>query len=1068
MPGHLYIAPAASGKTTYVLNMAKQYASRFELARVLVGSGQQVRAGNRRLALMGKGVMGVRVYTMLGLARELLDRAGYARVLITDPIEVRFLRSLVDQEGLTYYHSLQTMPGFIRTLRELFAELTLAYISPAAFSQQITAMGAPPRLAELASLYQSYRSQLDKRQWTDAPGLLTHALQALKNDPKLAKNWPFLAVDGFFRFHPAELALLRALGERVDTLVVTLTGDDQGHWSQDVAQRFDETIHQTSTILGVEPQSLADITQASALAPSVPRPLVSLSQRLFLTVREPVPGSEDAVSLIEAPDMAGEVRAALRWLKMQLVAQNLDLSQVALLARDISPYRDAIYQTAREFGLPVQVSGGISLRQNPAVDALIGILNLAAGDEQFPFRASVNAWRSPYFRWHWPENKFDITNEDADQLEAVARWGRVLFGEAQWDDAFRQLAKAELHEDDNAMLAELVSAESSLPAETPTGEAAQQLWEKWRRFVAAVQPPEGQHSVATFVRWLEDLIGEDVEEEEQTIEDVVADESFSLHMMAQIRSAADQRLVDRDVAAMSALKDVLRSLIWAGESLMSQPLTFEDFLTDFLGALDAARYEPLSHAGRQGLLAASIEAAAGVRFHAVALLGLAEGVFPAVLREDTFLRGADRTSLRSAGMKVAPSPDNREAALFYIAVTRADKRLLVVRPRLADGGAEWQPSPYWQVLRDLTAVGPESLTHESMLSKFPAASLPELMLALARYPHHSRARAMREASGDRWQQLLHGGRVARTRYDDQFDAYNGDLSTESALLGRRFGPEHVWSAGRLETYRHCPYRFFVSSILNLEERSEPVLGLDNRQLGLIYHQALEQVFASGAGQGDDGEALAAIWRSFADDFLDTAPEHYHFRPTAWWPQTRQRIKETMDRTLHALAAINAGWRPRDFEASFGMSSAKGEAASVIDPESGKTLYLRGVIDRVDVDGQGRTRIIDYKRGSVKRYDERSLREGRSLQLPLYALAVGESLGYGRPVEGFYWSIEKAERSSLRLSKFETVSTAIELAATHAHEAAAEVRAGQFKPGVSRGETCPSFCPAAAFCWRYNG
>lgn len=1070
MAVHLYIAPAAFGKTTYILNQAKLHAAKFESARVVVGSGQQARAANRRLASMGQGVMGVRIYTMRGLARELLDLAGLSRVLITDPIEVRLLRSLVDRGDVRYYSSLQNMPGFIRTLRKLFAELTLADISPEAFLQQIAGMGNPPRLVELASLYQSYRSQMSERHWTDAPGLLGSALQALENDPELAKNWPFLAVDGFFRFHPAELALLRALGERIGTLVVTLTGDAQDNWSQDIAISFNDTIHQASTMLRVEPQTLKDAVNVSAQTPSQPRPLVSLSQHLFLAADKPVvPDGGDAVTLIEAPDMAGEVRTALRWLKMQLVDQNLDLSQVALLARDISPYRDAIYQTAGEFGLPVRVDGGLSLRQNPAVDALMGLLNLTVGNECFSFRATVNAWRSPYFRWRWPEDEFDITHEDADQLESVARWGRVLSGETQWEEAFRRLAGADLDEKDDGVLTGLIQEEDALTAEVPTGEAARHLWAKWRRFIAEVRPPEGLHSVTTFVRWLEDLVGEDVETGGKGVNaDGNEAKSFSLRMMAQIRSVENQALVDRDVAAISALKEVLRAMIWAGESLMSHPLMFGEFLTDFLGALDAARYEPLSHAGRHGLLATNVEAASGVRFQAVALLGLAEGVFPAVLREDTFLRGPDRAALRSAGMMVAPSPDNREAALFYMGMTRADKRLLVVRPRLAEGGAEWQPSPYWQVLCDLLAAEPESLTHESMLSKFPAASLPELMLTLARNPDHPQARAMRELSESHWRHLQHGAHVAQVRYEDQFDDYNGNLSEISVTLARRFGSKHVWSAGRLETYRHCPYRFFVSFVLNLEERSDPALGLDNRQLGLIYHHALEQVFALGAGQGDDGEALTAIWHSVADDLLDAAPERYQFRPTAWWPQTRQRIKETMDRTLHALAKVNEGWRPRDFEASFGLPSAKGDAVSVVEPGSGKALYLRGVIDRVDVDGQGHARIIDYKRGSVKGYDERSLREGRSLQLPLYALAVAESLGYGNPVDGFYWSIEKAEPSPLRLSKFEAASTAIELAAVHAHEAAAEVRAGQFKPGVKRGETCPSFCPAAAFCWRYNG
>lgn len=217
----LYVAPAGMGKTTYVLQRAHETADHWGIARVVVGSGRQARAGYRYLAQIGS--LGVRLHTLSGLARELLDRAGQPCIVISDPIQIRFLRAITDQTPLTYYRPLVRMPGFIRSLRDLFRELILAQITPHDFAQQAQTVG--PRLTELAQIYTHYRQALATRGWTDAAGLTTCALQALHQHPHLAQDWPFLAVDGFPRFQAADLALLRELAQRVDTFIITMTGE---------------------------------------------------------------------------------------------------------------------------------------------------------------------------------------------------------------------------------------------------------------------------------------------------------------------------------------------------------------------------------------------------------------------------------------------------------------------------------------------------------------------------------------------------------------------------------------------------------------------------------------------------------------------------------------------------------------------------------------------------------------------------------------------------------------------------------------------------------------------------
>ena len=76
MSVHLYLAPAAGGKTAYVLDLVRDAAKGLRsIPRVVVPSYLQVRAWRRRLAEAG-GTIGVRVLTFNRLYAECLSAAG--------------------------------------------------------------------------------------------------------------------------------------------------------------------------------------------------------------------------------------------------------------------------------------------------------------------------------------------------------------------------------------------------------------------------------------------------------------------------------------------------------------------------------------------------------------------------------------------------------------------------------------------------------------------------------------------------------------------------------------------------------------------------------------------------------------------------------------------------------------------------------------------------------------------------------------------------------------------------------------------------------------------------------
>jgi len=152
-----------------------------------------------------------------------------------------------------------------------------------------------------------------------------------------------------------------------------------------------------------------------------------------------------------------------------------------------------------------------------------------------------------------------------------------------------------------------------------------------------------------------------------------------------------------DLAVLTELAHSRGVLVLADEVLLgpdeqAAPLGYGRFYVELRGAVEATRYElPLPPPG-SALLAAPLLYARGLSFSAVALLGLAEGQFPQREIEDPLLNEADRRTMRAAGLPLESRLQGDEASLFYEAVTRARRHLLLTRSFLADDGQAWERS----------------------------------------------------------------------------------------------------------------------------------------------------------------------------------------------------------------------------------------------------------------------------------------------------------------------------------------------------------------------------------------
>lgn len=1070
----LYLAPAGAGKTQFALELVQEAARDLNACpRICVANRQQLVSWQQRLVQNG-GCIGVHVQTFDDLFQACLQEAGQPFTLVDNIVQFQLLGDVTTSLSLRHFAAVRAMPGFIQELQRLIRELKSAYVRPDAFLDALRAMGEIPRLHEIALIYAQYEQQLASKGLTDYPGLGWMALSLLEeSSPSFANDWGLLVLDGFASFTETQLRFLQLVRQHVDKIAVTLTGDWQNTASRTVHRHFDRTRQRIEDVLETRAQPLekpGKIVQDTQ--PTAPR---YLTRNLFRKRATDVQAAGGEIALISAPDHAAEVRVALRWLKGCMVEDGIEPHEVALAARDIEPYRPFIAQAADEYGLPLHFVDGPPLQKNPCIAAILNLLRMLRPKEDsvgadnpiLPRRNLLSALRSPYFDWQClceqpgatgdeSQRLVGPTKEDVHALDAISRRDQIIAGADQWREAFRRLARIEDGDDRSGARDDEIA--HSVP-QMPYGSRVARLKQLFERILERLQPPQGQQSREAFVRWLDGLLGPDTSNESAAMT------HGTLNLVACVREGR-AATAPRDMAALHTLKDILRGILWSEKiGFAPEAIDYSQFVGELEGAVEAARYQqPAARDDSGAIVVSDVMQARGVPCRALAIMGLAEGLFPASLAQDPLLTESDRLALRTRhGLPLDSAIESFEPDYFYETLARSRERLLLTRPTQAESGAMWEASTFWTEVQRLCDRPGGPLVHD--VEPLRAGSKTEIFDLLAR-AHAAPSQlsavqpAIRQWLRQEWKKVEAAASIVRARRTAPSSPFNGWLDKASTATHQRFGPSYGWSASRLESYLACPLQFFLSAVLGLEARPEPQEGLDARQLGNIYHRIFEETYASlPLSQRTIPETLRESLESAADRVLEEAPRREGFRESSWWSETKDEIRRNARKSLEKLLELPGDYVPTYFERYFGASHALW-----VEREHDR-FQLRGIVDRVDVDDQGHLRLIDYKTAGPTSYDPAAHRDGKRLQLPFYAIAVENALQLGTVAEGFYWHIQKAEASRFSL-KACGPQNAIETAIDHAWRAIDGARDGKFAPQPPDGG-CPDYCPGAAFCWQYQ-
>ncbi|MDQ0992932.1 ATP-dependent DNA helicase [Streptomyces sp. V3I7] len=878
-----------------------------------------------------------------------------------------------------------TTRGFADEVRAVLARSRELGLGPDALDAFARRIGRPDWRAAAAFLAE-YLDVLDLQGVLDYAELV-HRAVLLTRDPeaadRLATQYDAVYVDEYQDTDPAQVRLLYALAGGGRTLVAfgdpdqsiyAFRGADVGG-ILDFPEAFPRADGRPAPVevLRSSRRSSAGLLAATRLL-TTRMPLTRLPAEKVRAHRDLAPAREGGrVEVYTYPTPGTELDNIADILRRAHLEDGVPWGEMAVLVRAGSRTIPAVRRALTAAGVPLDIDGDdLPLRHEPAVAPLLTALKAVAtaeatrASEAVVRREDETASSEEYAETseehaETSEEGAEASEEEAETPEEVAEEPSV---ETSWLDTETALTlltsplagmdAADLRRLGRALREEERAAGNPLPP--PSDELLARALAEPERLVAhdPAYARGAQRLGALLRKARERLAGGGTAEE--ALWDLWAGTPWPGRLeRAARRGGAAGRNADRDLDAMCAL---------FATSARAEERTGGLGALNFLEQIEAEDIAADTLTRRavrpDAVRLMTAHRSKGLEWRVVVVAGVQEGLWPDLRRRGSLLE-ADRIGRDGLAEPLTPGALlAEERRLFYVAATRARERLVVTAVKAPSDDGD-RPS------RFLTELGvePQDVTGRPRRPLSVAALVAELR-ATTVDPRASDA--LREAAGRRLARLAaltdeDGRALVPSAHPDRW--WGMHEPTESKVPLRNRDQPVVLSGSALDQLANtCALQWFLGREVKADAPATAAQGFGN-----VVHVLADEV-ASGRTPADLDvlmERLDSVWNALAFD----AP----------WKsaQEKEHARVALERflTWHVdSGGARTGRTPVASEHDFDVTLGAGDFE----------VRIRGQMDRVEADGEGRAYVVDFKTG---KHAPTAREVERHPQLAVYQLAVRE-------------------------------------------------------------------------------
>ncbi len=380
---------------------------------------------------------------------------------------------------------------------------------------------------------------------------------------------------------------------------------------------------------------------------------------------------------------------------------------------------------------------------------------------------------------------------------------------------------------------------------------------------------------------------------------------------------------------------------------------------------------------------------------AIFIIGLNDGNFPSVHKDEGFFNDIDRQKLKEDGIELAKGTIDllyEDNFNIYKAFTTAEEKLCLLYSSSDMQGKSLRPS---MLINKIKKIYPKIVEKSDIIE-----SENEILNEIATYKKLiNNINDLKEQNkmDDLWYYIY--------RYYENSEKWNARLENdlkgidytnkpeeiEKQNIEKLYGNKLTTSISKLEKHRSCPFSYYLKYGLKIKPQEQ--LKIQTINTGTFIHEIIDEFFTEIKEKGIEleqitDEEVEKVIDKIIDEKLGQG-KNYIFTSTAKYKVLVLRLKRIIKKALKYIieTIVQSRFKVLGTELEFGE---KGKYKPIIlTLENGKQVEIIGKIDRIDTaqneDGKY-LRIIDYK-SSIKNIDLNEVYAGIQIQLLTYLDAV---------------------------------------------------------------------------------
>ncbi len=819
------------------------------------------------------------------------------------------------------------------------------------------------KLSDMICIYENYENKI-LNNYIEETDLLTKLASHIK-DADFVKDSIFY-IDEFAGFTYQEYEVIRELIRYskqvniticVDNLNPPINPDTDIYYSNKITLQKIINLANEEGFIIEEPVNLKEIHRFKT------KELKHLSENLYSIKSTKYEQNVENLRLFLAKNEYSEIEEVAKQITKLVRKQNLRYRDIAIITKNIETYSSLVRTVFNKYDIPVFIDEKRDLNQNIIVQYILSILEVIS--KNFTNEAVFTYIKSGFC---------EIEEDELFKLENYCtKWG---IKQSKWKKDF-------VYEIDQESKKEEIKRLNELRKEIIN--PLINLQENIRK----------QRTVSNITKTLYQFL------QEQKIEEKIADKMHELEENDLIDLAKEYK------ASYEIIISIFDEMI---NIFQDDKITIDEYYKIIKIGLKNSELGKIP--GMQDQVTfGDIDRSRSHKVEAVFIIGLNDGVFPSINKDEGFFNDSDREVLKEDGIELAKGTIEQlyeDNFNIYKAFTTAEKKLYLSYASSDYDGKSLRPSI---LIHKIKKIFPELKEKSDVITK--KYELVNLAVTYEELIENIAKLKKRENIQEIWYQIY--------KYYKSQNEWNLKLIEDLKGLNYTNLPEDIkkeninklygntlnTSISRLEKYRSCPFSYYLQYGLKLKEKEE--LKIQSFNTGSFMHETIDEFFKYvrqeniNLAEIEEEQILEIVSKIIDENLL--LSKNFVFTATAKYKVLVRRLKKIVSKALKYIiqTIIYSDFNIEGTEIEFGK---KGKYKPIIlELEDGKRIEITGKIDRVDTakNEEGKyLRIIDYK-SSAKNIDLNEVYAGLQIQLLTYMDAIAKQEDI-MPAGIFYFSL----------------------------------------------------------------